>query len=317
MKLAIYSVSYAGVWYAGRPLTVEEIIGRAVELGVEGVEIDGKRPHGFPFEWDAARRKSIRALAEKKGIELVAVAANNDFTSPIPDEREAQMLAVGELIKLAADLGSPIVRIFVAWPGMTYVDGQGAYDLARDTRFKLPTSHLQKWKWARACIEDVAKVAEKHRVTLALQNHKPVIRHYQDLLEMTQEVGSEWVKCALDCPLIDDQSDKHITEAVSAIGDLQILTHFGGEFGRAGDGSIRQLTSLNQREFNYPTYVEALKSVGYEGYLAYELCHQFLPRRHEFGTLDDAHEQIELAFAYMRQFIGAKSGAAERRRVAV
>ena len=265
MKLAIYSVSYAGIWYSGRPLTLEEMIGRAVELGVEGVEIDGKRPHGFPFDWDATRRKTIRQLAERKGIELVAVAANNDFTSPIPDEREAQMLAVGELIKLASDLGSPIVRIFVAWPGMTFVDGQGAYDIARETRFKAPTTHLQKWRWARSCIEDVARVAEKHRIVLALQNHKPVIRHYQDLLEMTQEVGSEWVKCSLDCPLIDDQSDQHIDDAVRAIGDLQVLSHFGGEFGLTGDGSVRQLTNLNQREFNYPAFIAALNSVGYRG----------------------------------------------------
>ncbi len=304
MKLAIYSVSFAGIWYRDRPLTVEEMVDRAVEMKIDGFELDGKRPHGFPLEWDAERRKTFRNYAEKRGIEICAVASNNDFTSAVPDEREAQMVCVAEQIRLAKDLGAPIVRVFVAWPGMTFVDGQGAYDQARDTRFKLPTTFLQKWAWARSCIEDVAKVAERYQIKLAVQNHKPVIRNYLDLLEMVQEVDSEWVQCALDCPLIDDQSDAHITEAVKAIGSRQILTHFGGEFERRADGTVEQRTSINQREFNYPAYVKALKSVGYEGFLSYELCHQFTPRRHSFGTLEDATEQNALAFDYMKQLIG-------------
>ena len=303
MKLAIYSVSYAGIWYAGRPLTVEEMIDEAVALKVEGFELDGKRPHGFPLEWDAKRRKDFRAYADKRGIEICAVAGNNDFTSPVPDEREAQMLAVAEQIRLAADLGSPIVRVFVAWPGMTFVDGQGAYDLARDTRFKLPTSFLQKWKWARGCIEDIARVAEQYKIKVAVQNHKPVIRNYLDLLQMVEEVDSEWVQCALDCPLIDDQSDAHLNEAVKAIGKRQIFTHFGGEFEKAPDGTARQISNINYRSFNYPAYVKALKEVGYTGYLSYELCHQFTPSRHEFATLEQAREQNALAFQYMRQLI--------------
>jgi len=50
MKLGLYSITYLGVWYRGRALTLDELIGRAREYGYEGVEIDGKRPHGSPLD---------------------------------------------------------------------------------------------------------------------------------------------------------------------------------------------------------------------------------------------------------------------------
>ena len=62
MKLGLYSITYLGVWYRGRALTIEELIERAREYGYEGVEIDGKRPHGNPL--DLPRQPLPGAAAE-------------------------------------------------------------------------------------------------------------------------------------------------------------------------------------------------------------------------------------------------------------
>ena len=48
MPMALATVTFSGLWYPGRPLTIEEVIDRAKEYGYDGVEINGKRPHAYP-----------------------------------------------------------------------------------------------------------------------------------------------------------------------------------------------------------------------------------------------------------------------------
>src|SRR6185437_2913560 len=115
MKLGLYSITYLGVWYRGDALSLEQLIDRAREYGYDGIEIDGKRPHGNPLDLSASRRLEIRRRAEAAGLEICAVAGNNDFSSPIPEHREAQLAYVNDLIALTADLGAPVLRLFAAW----------------------------------------------------------------------------------------------------------------------------------------------------------------------------------------------------------
>ena len=84
MKTGLYSITYLGLWYDGPALTIEDVIGRAKRFGYDGVEIDGKRPHGNPSDLPPARCRELRDRAVDAGVPIYAVAANNDFSSPIP-----------------------------------------------------------------------------------------------------------------------------------------------------------------------------------------------------------------------------------------
>ena len=84
MKLGLYSITYLGTWYRGEALTLPELIKTARRFGYDGVEIDGKRPHGNPLDWPARECKELRSMADGEGIEIHAVAANNDFSNPVP-----------------------------------------------------------------------------------------------------------------------------------------------------------------------------------------------------------------------------------------
>src|SRR5947208_5241544 len=119
MKLGLYTVTYLGLWCRGAALTLEQIIERARSYGYAGIEIDGKRPHGNPLDLPARRCLELRRRADESGVEIYAVAANNDFSSPIPEHRECQLAYVRELIRMTADLGAPVLRLFAAWPGVT------------------------------------------------------------------------------------------------------------------------------------------------------------------------------------------------------
>ena len=92
MKIGLYSITYLGLWYRGKELTLPEMIAAAKKYGYDGIEIDGKRPHGNPLDWPTGRCRELHSLANGEGMEIFAVAANNDFSNPVPEVREAQDL---------------------------------------------------------------------------------------------------------------------------------------------------------------------------------------------------------------------------------
>jgi sugar phosphate isomerase/epimerase len=132
IKVGLYSITYLGAWYRGPALSLEEVIDRAKQFWYAGVEVDGKRPHGDPLDMPAKRCKDLRKYSQDHGIEIYAVAANNDFSSPVPEAREAQLVYMRELVRMTSDLGAKYLRVFLAWPGITVApDGIARYETAK------------------------------------------------------------------------------------------------------------------------------------------------------------------------------------------
>ncbi len=308
MKVALYSISYAGLWYDGDPLSMEEFIKLAAECGFDGIEIDGKRPHGFPLDLNKEQRKKIRKMAEAKGLEICAVAGNNNFVSPFQEQRENELLMLAEQIKLARDLGAPFVRVFLAWRGVTIINGIANYDVPvkYDIDHISPdASSLQRWTWARQALRESLKIAEECGVTLVLQNHGPLLKDYKDMLSTVKTIDSEYLKCCLDCPNLTCQDDDYVRQAVMETGALQAHSHFSGEFEKK-DGKIMQALIRGYEECglaNYPVFIKALKETGYTGYMSYEFCHPALNENREIANIDRINEQVQYAREYMSNLI--------------
>ena len=81
IKLGLYGITYLGIWYDGPGLSFEEFVKRAKEYGYQGIELDNKRPQGNPMDIPLKRRDEMRNILEKAGIEIPAVACNNDFSN--------------------------------------------------------------------------------------------------------------------------------------------------------------------------------------------------------------------------------------------
>src|SRR5882724_11209766 len=67
---------------------------------------------------------------------------------------------------------------------------------------------------------ECARYAGEAGVILALQNHRPVIKDYPDVLRMVSEVNSPHLKVCLDAPLMVDKGAKAMREAAQAVGPL-------------------------------------------------------------------------------------------------
>jgi sugar phosphate isomerase/epimerase len=250
-------------------------------------------------------------MAAGEGLEIPAVASNNDFSSPTPEHRECQLLMVREQIKLAADLGAKVVRLFLAWPGVTIRDGLAQYDIARRRWDEIwrDTTRVEIWDYAREAFREAARIAEDHGVVVALQNHAPVIRHYRDVLQMVAEVDSPAFRACIDVPIEPNQEDAYVRKMALETGALEAHSHFGGEFERDAAGKVVQRQMRwPQPVTNYPTFVRALKDVGYDGYFCFEFCHPAMNARHEPQGRDFVDEQAALAAEYMRTVL-AEEGA--------
>lgn len=310
MKVGLYSISYSGTWYNDAPaLTVEEVIDRAVRFGFDGVEIDLKRPHGSPIDLDEKRCDAIRAYAEKKGIELCAVAANNNFASPVAEQTENELLMVKEQIRVAKQLGAPVLRVFAAWPGVTYRNGIATYEETRKMHHFYGSLDYEIRQRVTECLKECAAWAEDAGVTLALQNHAPVIRSYTDMLDFVRWVDSPALKCCLDAPNCGltehTQSDAYLTKAVHDVGAMQMLTHANGEWKEEnGKIVIFPYEKHNPVCPNYPAFIRALKETGYQGYVNYEFCHMPFYDGKILGLAYIDH-QVELAQKYLRGLIEA------------
>ncbi len=178
MKYALLSVSYSGLFYAGNALTIEQQIVKARELGFDALAIETKRPVASPIDLTKADRARIRAAAADHGIALCAIESLSNFTSALMEERENNLAMMRAVLELAADLGVDVVKVFAAWPGL--IDDEEAIAMyapyERGNHYKrLYPPDLRRWQRAVNGIREVADWAAGLGITLAIQNHPPVI----------------------------------------------------------------------------------------------------------------------------------------------
>ena len=299
MKVGLYSITYLGLWYRGDGLSLDQLIERAKRYGYEGIEIDGKRPHGNPLDMPKKRCDELRKRAQGEGVPIYAVAGNNDFSSPIPEHREAQLVYMRELIRMTSDLGAKTVRVFFAWTGVTaepLPKGGGRYDIAR-TVWK--TAHEkfsaeQTWEWCRQGLAESARMAKDFGVTIALQNHPPACDDYPDVLRMVKEVDSPNMKVCLDVGMMKEKNNESaVLTATRAVRGLQVLSHFGGEYEEAADGSVKGEAFLKP-------FLRGMAEIDYAGYIGYELCHPLPVVDGKTVGIEFAEKNARLAAKFMR-----------------
>ncbi|MGO8786977.1 MAG: sugar phosphate isomerase/epimerase family protein [Terriglobia bacterium] len=300
LKVGLYTITYLGIWYQGKALPLEEVIRRAKKYGYDGVEVDGKRPHGHPLTLTRAHARELRKMADGEGIEIYGLAGNNDFSSPVTEHRDAQLVYMRDLIQLAPELGAKTVRVFLAWRGVTQKNGLASYSLTEPLWEKVHQGYSPEeiWDWCRDGMIQCTKYAADAGVTLALQNHVPVIHDHHDVLRMVKEVRSPHLKVSLDAWIMADKSPAAIRQAALDVGPLQALSHFGGEFKREADGTAKGPDY-------YASFVNSMKEIGYKGYIGYELCHTLPVVNGQTVGLEFADQCAEGAAIYMRGLIKA------------
>ncbi len=297
VKTCLHSVSYAGFWRGQEYLSVDEFLVKAKELGYEGVMLVAKHPHVSPHDYDKAARARLKAKIDSLGLTLVGLAGYTDFTAGIDKpgipNTEIQASWVGEISELASDLGTDMVRIFTGYerPGIPY-----------DKQYAEVVDGLKM----------AGKLAAKHDVTLAVQNHHDIALHHDAMSWLLKEVNMPNVMTGWDAwaPVLEGLSSEELRESIlkmqpyivnTIVADYQPYPRFNYINERtnyqAGQPVMRAVP-IGEGIIDYKTWFETMKEIGYQGWVVYEMCEVL----DGGGSIENLDRTARIFLEYMEQF---------------
>jgi sugar phosphate isomerase/epimerase len=297
VKTCLHSVSYMGIWRGQATLTVDEFLLKAKELGFDGVMLAAKRPHVSILDYDDAARQKLRARIKELGLDLVCLAGYCDFTAGVDKPGipnvEIQATYVGELARLAKDLGTNMVRIYT---------GYERPDIPYDKQYAMVVEGLQT----------AGRLAARYGVTLAVQNHHDIALHHDAMKWLLDEVNLPNVKAAFDCwsPTLEGLSSGELKEAVITMkpyivhtttadyAELPRYKYNANQTNYTPLQSQMRAVPMGKGFLDYKTFINTLKEIGYQGYIAYEMCEVL----EGGGSIENLDKSAKAFLEYVKQF---------------
>src|SRR5512139_2464868 len=109
LGLAAYSMRDHLTGKLSPAMTLDDFIEKAVAWEVDAVELTS---YYFPPDFTPAYVASLKRHCHLAGIDVSTTPIRNAFTYPPGSEREKEIAHVRRWLDVAADLGSPAIRIF-------------------------------------------------------------------------------------------------------------------------------------------------------------------------------------------------------------
>ena len=250
IRLAIATYSY---WHFRPPKTsIETVIDRAADLGVEGVDV-------LHRQMDSEEPSYVRKLkrhALSRGVSLVCLSIHQDFVEAKAEEREKNIKHTIRCIELAAQLGIPCIRLNSGrWNTIASFD-----DLmkARGEEPVLPGfTEDDGFKWCIECVQKCLPRAEELGVVLAMENHWGLTRTPEGLLRVINAVNSPWLGALMDTGNFLENPYEKLKQIAPKTVFVQAKTYFGG-------GEWYTL------DLDYKRIAAILREAGYRGYISLE-----------------------------------------------
>jgi sugar phosphate isomerase/epimerase len=267
----LHSIGYSGLWRGQAQLNVDDFLVKAKELGYDGVMLMAKRPHLSPLDYDKEARTRLKKKMADLGLTLVGLAGYSDFTAGIDKpgipHTEIQAAYIGQVAELARDLGTNMVRIFTGYerPGVPY-----------DKQYAMVVEGITL----------AAREAAKFGVTLVVQNHHDIALHHDAMYWMLKEINLPNVMAGWDAwsPTLEGLTKEEIRQSVFKMKPFIVNTiaadyvvqpryHYENQLTNyVADKPVMRATAMGEGIIDYDNFIGALKEIGYQGYLVYEMC---------------------------------------------
>jgi sugar phosphate isomerase/epimerase len=263
----LHSVSYAGTW-GQAALTLDQFLAKAADLGFDGVELMAKRPHLSPLDYDATRRRGLRASIEKRDFRRVCVAAYNNFAADsehrdIPHQ-EIQIHYLTELARLTADIGGDLLRIFTA------------YEIGS-------TGFAAQWQFTVDCIKELSRRAAEFGVIIGVQNHHDIgvgFESHHALIEAVNEPNCKamfdaWAPALHGADLAAAATKMAPLTTHTTTANYRALPRYqyqGALTNYKEAAAWMQAVPMDEGVIDYTAFLNALRAGGFTGSIAYEMC---------------------------------------------
>jgi hexulose-6-phosphate isomerase len=262
----------------GGATDLEGRLGTAKAAGFDGVELAISDPGAGPLTLATTEREAeqIRETATRAGVEVPSVMGSLGRTTPVlhpdPGVRAECVEKLGRTLERAKWLGASAVLLH---PGQ----------LRPETRYD------QAWEWTRDALTAVAPHAERHGVTLAIENvWNKFILSPMEMQRMIDEVGHPSIGVYFDvgnCILYG-----YPEQWVAILGPRIKKVHVK-DFKRSvatGQGFCQLLDG----DADYAAVIAELRRAGYDDYLTSEVSVRNMP---EGQGIHDTAQRIDQILA--------------------
>ena len=233
-------------------LPMTQCIDLAADMGFDAVEL----LHIQMEREDAAFCAQLKQRAMLNGIPLCGLSTHQSFVSPDAAIRQQNIDHTIHTIELAAELGIPIVRVNTGRWGTSKDFDELMANRGIEPRLPGYTDE-QGFAWVIDSLTQCLPAAEKHGVTLGLENHWGLGRTADGVLTIVQAIDSPWLRVLTDTGNFLDDTYKQLEQMAPHTVYIQAKTYFGG-------GTWYTL------DLDYNRIAEIFKAVDYRGYVSLE-----------------------------------------------
>lgn len=222
--------SYGEYLKSGR-MTMEDFILKAVELGIQGVDMTTY----WLKSTDPAYLVSLRHLAFKHGVPFSGAAIGSDMCQPDAQKRSAEIVKIKKWVDASELLGASHLRVFGG---------------------ELPAgaSEEQGIQWVVETMKPACDYAGKLGITLGIEDHGGITAKASTVLEILRRVDSPYAGVNLD--ITNFTSDPY--PQIEACAPYATHTH------------IRDLFSESREPVDLDRVWQIFVRAGYQGYMSAE-----------------------------------------------
>jgi len=224
----------------GNPFTLFELLDWCAKENISGLDVTGYFFPGYPEVPTDDYINSFKREAFLLGIDISGTGIRNNFASPDPAVRAADVELAKQWIVVASKLGAPVIRLF-----------SGA----------VPVGYEDKWEevagWMIECYKECAMFGEQYGVLIGIQNHGDMLQTADQCIKIINAVDSEWVGLIVD---IGNFKTEDPYADIAAVAPYAVNWQVKESVFGIG----------NEIRTDFPRLVTILKNSGYRGYLPVE-----------------------------------------------
>ena len=246
IKLALNAYSFNDLLIGkGQPdnkptLTLPELLDWCAVQNIEAIDVTGYYFPGYPGVPSDEYIYELKRKAFKLGIDISGTGIKNNFASPDPAVRKADVERAKQWIIVAEKLGAPVLRLFAG---------------------EIPKGYENKWDevagWMIECYKECAVFGAQHGVIIGIQNHGDMLQTADQCIKVVKAVNSKWSGIILDTGNFKVKDPYTDIEAV-----IPYTTNWQVK------ESVFELG--NPIKTDIPRLIKIIKKSGYRGYIPIE-----------------------------------------------
>ena len=161
--------------------TLFDLLDWCAEQNIEALDVTGYYIPTYPEVPSDEYIYELKRKAFKLGIEISGTGIRNNFASPDPAVRKADVERAKKWIIVAEKLGAPVIRLFAG---------------------EIPKGYENKWDevagWMVECYKECAAFGAQHGVIIGIQNHGDMLQTAEQCIKVVKAVDSKWAGIILD-----------------------------------------------------------------------------------------------------------------------